>query len=103
MAIVYPDREADQLGTLFIPNTLVMLKGAPHPDAARLLADAIVSPAVEDRLADGPSTRFRYSKAPANRPASRSPSTVHAMPADFQAAADAWDRTAAFLAREFAD
>jgi len=31
------------------------------------------------------------------------PATVPAMKVDFQAAADAWDRAAAFLAREFAD
>ncbi|APW59953.1 extracellular solute-binding protein [Paludisphaera borealis] len=103
VAIVYPDREADQLGTLFIPNTLVMLKGAPHPEAAKLLADAILSPAVEDRLADGPSAQIPLLKG-ARKPARvETPATVHAMPADFQAAADAWDRTAAFLAREFAD
>ena len=35
VAIVYPDREPGQLGTLFIPNTLAMIKGAPHPDTAR--------------------------------------------------------------------
>jgi iron(III) transport system substrate-binding protein len=103
VAIVYPDRGADQLGTLFIPNTLAMLKGAPHPKAARALADAIFSPEVEDRLADGPSAQIPLLKG-SKRPARvETPATVHAMPADFEAATDAWDRTAAFLAQEFAD
>ncbi len=35
VAIVYPDRKPDELGTLFIPNTLVIIKGGPHPEAAR--------------------------------------------------------------------
>jgi iron(III) transport system substrate-binding protein len=103
VTIIYPDREAGQLGTLFIPNTLLMLRGAPHPEAAKLLADAIVSPAVEERLADGPSAQIPLLKGSRKPARVETPATVHAMPADFQAAADAWDRTAAFLAREFAD
>ena len=31
VAIVYPDREPGQLGTLFIPNTLAMMKGGSAP------------------------------------------------------------------------
>ncbi len=32
--IIYPDQEADGLGTLFIPNTVSILRGAPDPAAA---------------------------------------------------------------------
>ena len=35
VSIVYPDREADGLGTLFIPNTLAIIKGSPHPESGR--------------------------------------------------------------------
>ena len=59
VAIVYPDRKPDELGTLFIPNTLVIIKGGPHPDAARALADHLLSPEVEAALANGPSARYR--------------------------------------------
>ena len=31
VAIIYPDRKPDELGTLFIPNTLAIIKGAPSP------------------------------------------------------------------------
>ncbi|OHB78209.1 MAG: hypothetical protein A2W31_11175, partial [Planctomycetes bacterium RBG_16_64_10] len=31
VTMVYPDQQADQLGTLFIPNTLAIIKGCPHP------------------------------------------------------------------------
>ena len=31
VAIVYPDQEAGQVGTLFIPNTLALIKGSPNP------------------------------------------------------------------------
>lgn len=103
VTIVYPDRNPDQLGTLFIPNTLCLIKNAPHPEAARKLADAIISPGVENRLADGPSAQIPLLKSAARPARVETPATVHAMPADFQAAADAWDRAAAFLAKEFAD
>ena len=58
VAIVYPDREPDQLGTLFIPNTLALIKGAPHPEAAEALADHLLSPEVEAALARGPSAQI---------------------------------------------
>ena len=54
VAIVYPDRQPGQLGTLFIPNTLAMIKGAPDTEAAGRLADRIYSPEVEAALAEGP-------------------------------------------------
>ncbi len=103
VAIVYPDRKPDELGTLFIPNTLCKIKGSPHPQAADRLADAIVSPEVEDRLAVGPSAQIPLLKTAAKPARVETPATVQAMAVDFQAAADAWDRASAFLAREFAD
>ncbi len=59
VAIVYPDSQSDALGTLFIPNTLSILKGCPHPEAARRLYDYLLSPEVERKLALGPSARSR--------------------------------------------
>ena len=37
VAIVYPD--GDDLGTLVMPTVAVMIRGAPHPEAARRLID----------------------------------------------------------------
>ena len=51
VAIIYPDQGEDQLGTLFIPNTVSIIKGGPHPQAARRLVDYILSPEVEAQLA----------------------------------------------------
>jgi iron(III) transport system substrate-binding protein len=103
VAIVYPDREPDQLGTLFIPNTLALIKGAPHPEAAARLAGVILSPTVETRLAEGPSAQIPLLIT--SNPTARveTPLTVHAMNVDFQKAAEAWDRTSAFLMAEFTD
>ncbi|MFO0959217.1 MAG: extracellular solute-binding protein [Isosphaeraceae bacterium] len=62
VAIVYPDREADQMGTLFIPNTIALIKGAPHRDQAIALAGYILSPEVETALARGPSAESRSTR-----------------------------------------
>ena len=63
VAIIYPDRNPGDLGTLFIPNTLAIMKGAPHQKAAEALADYLLSPAIEKTLARGPSARSRCSRA----------------------------------------
>lgn len=102
VAIVYPDREADGLGTLFIPNTLAILKGAPHRKQAEALADHLMSPEIEAALATGPSAQIPLLKSTTTKARVETPKTVHAMEVDFEAAAKLWDQVAAFLADEFA-
>ncbi|HEV3004371.1 MAG TPA: extracellular solute-binding protein [Pirellulales bacterium] len=100
--IVYPDQGDDGVGTLFIPNTLAIVKGCPHPAAARKLVDYLLSPAVEERLARGPSAQIPLNPAVTEVPRVQTPATVKAMPVDFAAAVSAWDGTAAFLKETFA-
>ncbi len=102
VAIVYPDRRADQLGTLFIPNTLALIKGAPHRRAAEALAGLILSPEVEAALARGPSAQIPLNLRVEVMPSVETPRTVHAMEVDFEAAAGLWDEVAAYLASTFA-
>jgi iron(III) transport system substrate-binding protein len=101
VAIVYPDRNPGDLGTLFIPNTLAIMKGAPHQKAAEALADYLLSPSVESALARGPSAQIPLLKSTEVEARVETPKTVHAMEADFDAAAKLWDKVAAFLASEF--
>jgi len=103
VAIIYPDRRPGELGTLFIPNTLALIRRAPHPEAAAILADAILSPEVEGSLAEGPSAQIpllRSTKSPARVETTRS---VQAMEVDFEKAAELWEQVAEFLAELFAD
>jgi iron(III) transport system substrate-binding protein len=58
VSIIYPDREPDGLGTLFIPNTLAIIKGSRHQKEAEALADHLLSPEVEAALANGPSAQI---------------------------------------------
>ncbi len=58
VVIIYPDRGKGDIGTLFIPNTLAIMKGSPHQQAAVALADHLLTPAIESTLAQGPSAQI---------------------------------------------
>jgi len=51
VAVVYPDQGADEAGALVIPNTVCILKAAPHPENAQRFVDYVLSREVEERLA----------------------------------------------------
>ncbi len=99
--IVYPDQKPGELGTLFFPNTLSIMKDCPHPEAARRLVDFLLSPQVEAQLAAGPSGQIPLNPAVREKPPVETPATVRAMKVDFAAAADKWDEVAKFLRDEF--
>ena len=104
VALIFPDRDAQagRMGTLYIPNTVAILKGCPNPEGARKLVDYLLSPEVEAKLATGGSHQIplnpnvkaelppQYDKNP--RPAQ----------VDFAKAADLWDEVQKFLEAEFA-
>jgi iron(III) transport system substrate-binding protein len=48
--VVYPDQ--DELGTLVMPTTVVLLRRAPHADAGRRLIDYLLSAEVERQMAE---------------------------------------------------
>jgi iron(III) transport system substrate-binding protein len=101
VAIIYPDCTPDGMGTLFIPNTLAILKGAPDPKDAEALAGYLLTPEVEATLAGGPSAQIPLLKSTSAPTRVETPQTIHAMSVDFEAAARLWDRVAAFLDAEF--
>jgi iron(III) transport system substrate-binding protein len=112
VAIVFPDRDGSpefpRLGTLYVPNTLAVVKGAPNPDGARKLVDYLLSAEVEKKLAEGPSHQIPLNpEVQADLPKELerpegAGGTVKAMRVDFGKAADLWDEVQKFLAKEFA-
>jgi iron(III) transport system substrate-binding protein len=107
VAIVFPDADrpaGDRRGTLFIPNTVAVIRGCPHPQGARQLVDYLLSPEVEQRLAETASCQIPLNpqvqaKLP---PEIKTPRQVKAMDVDFEKAADLWEEAQGFLAKEFA-
>jgi iron(III) transport system substrate-binding protein len=100
VTVVYPDQ--DGLGTLFIPNTVAVIRGSPHPAAAEQLAAFLLSPEVEARLAAGPSGQVPLNPAVTVEPPVASPAKVKAMAVDFEQAAGAWEEVQTFLRNLFA-
>ena len=51
VTMVYPDQGEDEIGCFIVPNAAVLIKGAPHPEAARRLIDYLLSRETERKLA----------------------------------------------------
>ncbi|MBX7103845.1 MAG: extracellular solute-binding protein [Gemmataceae bacterium] len=109
VAILFPDSaggtpEHPRMGTLFIPNTVALVRGGPNPAAGRRLIDFLLSPEVERRLATGGGYQIPLNpKVQAELPAALAPAREAArMQVDFTKAAALWDEVLAFLRGEFA-
>jgi len=99
---VYPDQKEGEVGTLFIPNTLALIQGSPHPKEAEKLLDFLLSADVERQLAKGPSAQIPLQSGVEASPRVKTPAQVKAMNVDWGAAAEKWDAAAQFLKEEFA-
>jgi len=51
VAWVFPDQGEGQCGTLILPNTVALLKGAPNGESGKKLIDYLLSSEVEEKLA----------------------------------------------------
>lgn len=101
VAIVYPDQGPDELGTLFIPNTLAVIKGASNANNAKQLMAYLLDPETEGLLVRGPSAQIPLHAQSTAKPRVETPKSVRAMQVDFSAAAEKWDVVYAFLRGEF--
>ncbi len=99
--IVYPDQGEDGIGTLFIPNTLAIIRGGPNRPSARRLVDYLLSPAVEAKLAAGSSAQIPLNPDVEAEVRVETPRTVKPMQVDFDAAAEKWETAAEFIRDEF--
>jgi iron(III) transport system substrate-binding protein len=107
VAIIFPDRDGSKdsrIGTLFIPNTVAIIRGGPNPTGARKLVDFLLSPEVERKLAESESHQIPMNpEVHANLPKEFvTRQTAKAMEVDFEKAADLWDEVQEFLRNEFA-
>jgi iron(III) transport system substrate-binding protein len=97
VAMVIPDQQPGEEGLLVIPNTVGLVTGAPHPDAARRLIDYLLSHEVEQQLAAGSSAQIPL-RPDVPRPAQvLDLSQYRLADVDWQAAGEAYARNAAAL------
>lgn len=100
--IVYPDQEPGGLGTLFLPNTLAVIKNCPHPEPAKQLLNYLLSAETEQRLAAGESSQIPLnSQVKADTLPMETPATLNPMVVDFRRAREEWDAAAKFIRHEF--
>lgn len=100
--IVFPDQGEQQLGTLFIPNTVAIVQGTRHSRESKALVDFLLSRKVERMLAEGPSAQIPLSSQVQATSRVEPKEKPRAMQIDFQAAANRWDAAARFLRDLFA-
>jgi iron(III) transport system substrate-binding protein len=99
--IVFPDQAEGELGSLFIPNTLCIIKGSPNAANARRLIDYLLSPEVETQLAAGPSAQFPINPNVAAKSRVLADEQIRWMDVDFDAAAEKWESASEVLREIF--
>ena len=99
--IIYPDQGEGESGTLYIPNTVAVIKGSPHAAEAHRLVDYLLSPEVEASLARGSSAQVPLNPDVTVRPPIKTPPAIRAMQVNFEKAAEKWDEAAKFLRQRF--
>jgi iron(III) transport system substrate-binding protein len=82
VAQVVPDQNGE--GCLLIPNSVAILKGAPHPDAARRLVDFLLSAEVEQELANSRSAQIPLRLGVPRPSHVLDPSKIHCMQIDYR-------------------
>ena len=98
--LIYPDVNDEIPGTLFIPNTLALIKGCPHPEAGRKLINFLLSLEVEVMLASSASAQIPLHKdAVGGHPLDPIPDQW--MKVDFEEAAKSFEDAAQWLQTRF--
>ena len=60
VAMIFPDQQT--VGAFLIPNTVALIKGGPHPETGKKLIDFLLSPEVENLLAESDSRNIPVRK-----------------------------------------
>lgn len=97
--IVYPDQ--DGIGTLFIPNSICLVRGSRHPELGRKLISFLLQPRVEEQLATGSSAQFPVNPNISQRSRAAPAEPVRWQAVDFAAAAASWETASAFMQELF--
>lgn len=94
VSVVYPDQ--DGMGTLFMPTTVVFIKGGPHPEAGRRLIDCLLGAEVERRMAEA--AAHMPLRSGVKTPVSvRRAEDINAMNIDYQRVAETMNRIQPWL------
>ena len=101
IGVVYPDRNGK--GTLVVPNAVVLIKGGPHPDAARRFIDYLLR--AETELALAKSAAAQMPLRPGVKPPSDVPAigSIKAMDVNYARLAEALQKLSRGFLTEWVD
>jgi iron(III) transport system substrate-binding protein len=92
--MIYPDKEG--LGTLLIPNTAALIRGAPHPEEGKRLVDYLLSAEVEKIIAFSSSANMPLRDDVERPPQVPALSSIRAMDVDYETVAEKIRESARF-------
>lgn len=96
VGVVYPDR--DGMGTVIVPNCVVLINGAPHQENAKRFIDYMLGAATEQMLAEGDAAQMPVRSGVPVPPHVITLDKIKPMPLDYATlAADAERITTEFL------
>ncbi len=97
--MLFPDKEG--IGTLLIPNTVALIKGAPHPEEAKVFIDYLLSRKVESKLAFSESAQIPVRDGVSKPPHIPEISSIGVMEVDYYKVAGNMEKAARFCQRLF--
>ncbi len=99
---VVPDQDPGGLGLVLLPNTVMLMKGGPHPEEGRLLIDFLLSAEVEESLARSQAVQIPLRPGLPAPPGVLQLERLQVMPVDWDRAAADWDQNMQFMQEVFA-
>jgi iron(III) transport system substrate-binding protein len=85
--MIYPDQGENEVGCFIVPNAVVLIKGGPHPEAARKLIDYLLSAETERKLALSDAAQIPLHAGVETPPIVRKIETMKTMKCDYAAVA----------------
>lgn len=101
VVIIFPDQGEGQMGALFIPNSLCIIRNGPNTQNAQQLVDWLLRKEVETALAKGRSAQFPVNPSVPTKSRAAPKHPVRWAKPDFQSAAEKWEQAAAILKQLF--
>ncbi len=92
--MIFPDKAG--MGTLLIPNTVALIKGAPHAEEGKKLVDFLLSRETESKLAFSESMQIPVRQGVARPSHVPAYDSIRAMPIDYSVISENLDRSARF-------
>ena len=101
VAVVFPD--ADGTGAVIVPNAVMLVKNAPHPDAAKRFIDFLLSADTESALARSGAAQMPLRPGVVTPPEVRALGSVRAMKLDYAGLATLLDGLSRGFLEEWVD